>query len=156
MKIDKVRNSTSPQSVEQVEESVEVVHPQPDPIPNTGVGVADNMESPRALIKYIALYQEMRVLQSASIFTASSRFKFTAIMSKTATAANNFAVKRGQMVSQTECRATILDSEERKGHEVEIDIEGDQDWEAVASIVSEWWLTQKKRHIVVNLVVKYT
>jgi len=140
--------------VHNVVESVETSLSATPPIPEFGEG--DTTESPRALIKYMALYKEMRVLQSAAIFKASTRFEFTDILHKTATAANSFAAKRGQTASQAECRATILDSQERKGLEVEIDMEGADDWEAVASIVSEWWLTQKKRHIVVNLVVKYT
>ncbi|KAI1625145.1 hypothetical protein EDD37DRAFT_379083 [Exophiala viscosa] len=153
-KIDKVRNSTSPQTVNNVVESVEAPHSVTPPVSDSGEG--DTTELPRALIKYMAFYKEVRVLQSATMFSASTRFRFTDILHKTATAASNFAAKRGQTALQAECRATILDSQDRKGLEVEIDMEGADDWETVASIVSEWWLTQKKRHIVVNLVARYT
>jgi len=155
-KIVKVRNSESPQTVHHiVEESPGAVHSAAtNAMTETVEG--DGSESPRALVKYRALYDGIKVLQSATIFTTSTPLNFTDILNKTAAAANKSAVKGARMASRTECRATILDSQERKGEEVEMDMEGDHDWEVVTSIVKEWWLTQKKRHIVVNIVVEYT
>jgi len=154
-KIVKVRKSESHPSVNiVVEEPVKAAQPATKPVPDAADGAST--ESPRALIKYMAVYNKVKVLQSAAMFTASTPFNFTDVLNKTAAAANKVAVRQGRLASQTECQATILDSQERKGFEVKMDIEGDHDWDAVTSIVREWWLTQKKRHIIVNVVVQYT
>lgn len=111
--------------------------------------------SPRAIIKYKALYNGSKVFQSAAIFATTTPFSFAEMLEKTAVVANRSALKDGRAASQIECRATIMDTQDGEGSEVELDIESDQDWEVISSIVTEWWTTQQKRHIVINVDVQY-
>lgn len=137
-----------------MKETAEVVPPTPKPLSEV-VG-DESVASARAIIKYKALYNGIRVFQSAAIFAGTTPFNFTDMMDKTAIAVNKSAMKDGKVASLIECHATIVDSRDREGSEVELDVEDDQDWEVISSIVKEWWTTQRKRHIVINVDVKYS
>ena len=86
------------------------------------------------------------------MFNLSSRFSFADLVKKASAAATQVAYRQGTTLATTACQANIVDSQESQTDQaVEMDIVETQDWDVVSSIVKEWWSTQKKRHIVINI-----